>query len=138
MAKAVDPKEKSEFVEGEAYYCPECKRTHTKGKVYKEHLKYAQLENFEEELNPNTYDDEEELREAFNELEEEDSSDEIDILLEDEKISDNDDDETDLNECVDAVKKLPGVGEATLNKLIKAGFNSLESIAYTPPSIIKE
>ncbi|MBY8992828.1 MAG: DNA repair and recombination protein RadA [Candidatus Lokiarchaeota archaeon] len=41
-------------------------------------------------------------------------------------------------ECVQAVKSLPGVGEATLNKLIKAGFNSLESIAYTPPSIIRE
>ncbi|MHA1914602.1 MAG: DNA repair and recombination protein RadA [Promethearchaeota archaeon] len=39
---------------------------------------------------------------------------------------------------VNAVKQLPGVGEATLNKLIKAGFNSLESIAYTPPSIIKD
>ena len=46
--------------------------------------------------------------------------------------------ETKINEGVEAVKKLPGVGEATLNKLIKAGFNSLESIAYTPPSIIKD
>ncbi|MFX1358789.1 MAG: DNA repair and recombination protein RadA [Promethearchaeota archaeon] len=40
--------------------------------------------------------------------------------------------------CVEAVKKLPGVGDATLKKLIKAGFNSLESIAYTPPSVIQE
>ncbi|HEC38617.1 MAG TPA: DNA repair and recombination protein RadA [bacterium] len=46
--------------------------------------------------------------------------------------------ETKVNESVEAVKKLPGVGEATLNKLIKAGFHSLEAIAYTPPSIIKD
>ncbi|MFW9822336.1 MAG: DNA repair and recombination protein RadA [Candidatus Thorarchaeota archaeon] len=46
--------------------------------------------------------------------------------------------EIDVKNGVDAVKKLPGVGEATLNKLIKAGFNSLESIAYTPPQIIKD
>jgi len=44
----------------------------------------------------------------------------------------------DANACVEAVKKLPGVGEATLKKLIKAGFASLESIAYTPPSIIQK
>ncbi|MFX1479640.1 MAG: DNA repair and recombination protein RadA [Promethearchaeota archaeon] len=43
-----------------------------------------------------------------------------------------------MNNCVEAVKNLPGVGEATLSKLIKAGFNSLESIAYTPPQIIKD
>jgi len=138
MAKAVDTKDKSEFVEGQAYYCPECKRTHTKGKIYKEHLNYAQMENSGEEVNLDTYDDEEDLIEAFNELEEEERTDEIDIQLEDEKNSDIDGDENDLKDCVDAVKKLPGVGEATLNKLIKAGFNSLESIAYTPPSIIKE
>ncbi|MFX1309515.1 MAG: DNA repair and recombination protein RadA [Promethearchaeota archaeon] len=42
-----------------------------------------------------------------------------------------------IQECIDAVKKLPGVGEATLNKLIKAGFSSLESIAFTPPNIIQ-
>ncbi|MFX0059162.1 MAG: DNA repair and recombination protein RadA [Candidatus Hodarchaeota archaeon] len=41
------------------------------------------------------------------------------------------------NTSMDAVKKLPGVGEATLKKLVKAGFNSLEAIAYTPPSIIQ-
>ncbi|MFX0001842.1 MAG: DNA repair and recombination protein RadA [Candidatus Hodarchaeota archaeon] len=43
-----------------------------------------------------------------------------------------------MQESVNAVKKLPGVGEATLNKLIKAGFSSLESIAFTPPSIIQD
>ena len=49
-----------------------------------------------------------------------------------------DDNDDTLEDSVKAVKKLPGVGEATLNKLIKAGFNSLESIAYTPPRIIKD
>ena len=146
MAKAVDKKDKSEFVEGQAYYCPECKRTHTKGKIYKEHLNYAQMENSGEEVKPGTYDDEVELIEAFNELEEEERIDEIESQLEDKKESQLEDEknsgingnENDSKDCVEAVKKLPGVGEATLNKLIKAGFNSLESIAYTPPSIIKE
>ncbi|MGB5911432.1 MAG: DNA repair and recombination protein RadA [Promethearchaeia archaeon] len=64
-----------------------------------------------------------------------------------EDIEFEEDDDSDLGEeifnddaqtCVEAVKKLPGVGDATLKKLIKAGFNSLESIAYTPPSIIQE
>ena len=130
---------------GEAYYCPECKRTHTKGKVYKDHFKYTQLEEIGEEINEDAYNDETELIEAFHELEEEDN------ILDDEENIDKiepqidqgidigeEEDEISENNCVDAVKKLPGVGEATLNKLIKAGFNSLESIAYTPPSIIKE
>ncbi len=43
-----------------------------------------------------------------------------------------------MEECIEAVKRLPGVGESTLNKLIKAGFSSLESIAFTPPSIIQD
>lgn len=45
---------------------------------------------------------------------------------------------TSVDDCIKAVKSLPGVGEATLNKLIKSGFGSLESIAYTPPSIISD
>ncbi|MHA2038814.1 MAG: DNA repair and recombination protein RadA [Promethearchaeota archaeon] len=49
-----------------------------------------------------------------------------------------DENEETIEDSVAAVKRLPGVGEATLNKLIKAGFNSLESIAYTPPKIIKD
>ncbi|MFX1256698.1 MAG: DNA repair and recombination protein RadA [Promethearchaeota archaeon] len=44
----------------------------------------------------------------------------------------------DKDECIKAVRALPGVGEATLSKLIKSGFSSLESIAYTPPSIIMD
>ncbi|MFW9823308.1 MAG: DNA repair and recombination protein RadA [Candidatus Thorarchaeota archaeon] len=139
MAKAVDVKNKGDFVEGQAYFCPECKRTHTKGKIYKEHMEYAQTEIVEmvDDLDK-TYDDENELIEAFNELEEA-------VIIEDAEInSENDGDledqenQYDRDESVNAVKNLPGVGEATLNKLIKAGFNSLESIAYTPPSIIKD
>ena len=118
------------------YYCTECKRNHTKGKIYKEHLKFANSEDNNEELingenaesEFENYDDEAEIIEAFNELEEEINSDV-------ENFSNND---NDINNCVEAVKNLPGVGEATLNKLIKAGFNSLESIAFTPPSIIQE
>jgi len=138
MAKAVETKEKNDFVEGQAYYCPECSRTHTKGKIYKEHLKYAQIENNGENLDPDTYDDEVELIEVFNESEDEERIDEMEIQLEDKEFNEINENENDLKDCFEAVKKLPGVGEATLNKLIKAGFNSLESIAYTPPSIIKE
>ena len=142
MAKAVDVKNEADFVEGQAYYCPECKRTHTKGKIYKDHLKYAQIEKDEVEKGEDDYNDEEELIEAFSELEDEVSIDEIEPQIE-EKIDIETNDTADSSyqtaeECVQAVKGLPGVGEATLNKLIKAGFNSLESIAYTPPSIIRE
>ncbi|MFX1489494.1 MAG: DNA repair and recombination protein RadA, partial [Promethearchaeota archaeon] len=137
MAKAVDTKNEDEFIEGQAYYCPECKRTHTKGKIYKEHLNYAHQEHNEEEKEPNNFDDEKELIEAFNELDESNDiemepqlNDENEIAINEQYIG--------MNDCVEAVKNLPGVGEATLNKLIKAGFNSLESIAYTPPQIIKD
>jgi DNA repair protein RadA len=137
VAKAVDTKNEDEFIEGQAYYCPECKRTHTKGKIYKEHLNYALQEHNEEEKEPNNFDDEQELIEAFNELEESNDiemepqlNDENEIAINEQNIG--------MNDCVEAVKNLPGVGEATLNKLIKAGFNSLESIAYTPPQIIKD
>jgi DNA repair protein RadA len=137
VAKAVDTKNEDEFIEGQAYYCPECKRTHTKGKIYKEHLNYALQEHNKEEKEPNNFDDEQELIEAFNELEESNDiemepqlNDENEIAINEQNIG--------MNDCVEAVKNLPGVGEATLNKLIKAGFNSLESIAYTPPQIIKD
>jgi DNA repair protein RadA len=72
-------------------------------------------------------------RDLVEETEEDDEEDEGDI-----ENFDDYDIEGSTNECVEAVKKLPGVGEATLKKLIKSGFNSLESIAYTPPSIIQE
>ena len=144
MAKAADVKNKDEFVEGQAYFCPECNRTHTKGKIYKEHLNYAQTGKFDENSKENDYNDEQELIEAFNEIEKEISESEVDADLEEDIdveednnliIDDNDDA---IEDSVKAVKKLPGVGEATLNKLIKAGFSSLESIAYTPPRIIKD
>jgi len=136
VAKAADVKNEDEFVEGQVYFCPECNRTHTKGKIYKEHLKYAQTGESKEESKENENDDndEQELIEAFNELEEDisDNEDKEEVNLDFDEIDDTSD------SSVKAVKKLPGVGEATLNKLIKAGFNSLESIAYTPPRIIKE
>jgi len=146
VAKAADVKNKDEFVEGQAYFCPECNRTHTKGKIYKEHLNYAQTGKFDENSKENDYNAEQELIEAFNEIEKEISESEFevdadveeDIDVEEDNnliIEDNDDA---IEDSVKAVKKLPGVGEATLNKLIKAGFNSLESIAYTPPRIIKD
>lgn len=33
--------DKLEFEMGEPYYCYECKRNHTKGKIYKEHLIFS-------------------------------------------------------------------------------------------------
>ena len=148
MAKASEIEEVTNIEMGKPYYCTECKRNHTKGKIYKEHAEFARFEDEEEEKKKvpkiddeddeedeeydKDYDDEMELEEAFQELEEMDEEVEYD-------------DEVELNiadgeelEGVDAVKGLPGVGEATLKKLIKAGFGSLESIAYTPPSIIRE
>jgi DNA repair protein RadA len=142
MAKAREIKENNGFEMGQPYYCKECKHNHTKGKIYKEHLNFAQVETKnEDEENASSFDDqydETELVEAFEEIENS------------EDFSDDDQKESDLNEediakdsnsiqdCIDAVKSLPGVGEATLNKLIKAGFSSLESIAFTPPSIIQD
>jgi len=141
VAKVADVKNKDEFVEGQAYFCPECNRTHTKGKIYKEHLEYAQTGKSNEDSKENDISDEQELIEAFNEIEKEISENEVDAEEEEEEEEINlilDDNDDTLEDSVKAVKKLPGVGEATLNKLIKAGFNSLESIAYTPPKIIKD
>ena len=157
MAKASEVSDKVHVKPGEPYFCTECKRNHTKGKIYKEHLSFAKIDDKQEEIN-DEYDDEAELVEAFEELEEnefddqdldldEDETEEIELEEEEEdedkEEEDEEDDEDDfdiqegMSDSVDAVKKLPGVGEATLKKLIKAGFSSLESIAYTPPSIIQ-
>ena len=144
MAKAREPEDNESFEMGQPYFCKECKRNHTKGKIYKDHLNFAQFESNSEdqieeeiiELNDNEFDDEAELIEAFNELEND-----KDDSVEDETYLDEEDTITSDNgmqECINAVKKLPGVGEATLNKLIKAGFSSLESIAFTPPKIIQD
>jgi DNA repair protein RadA len=145
MAKASEIKNENNNGIGEAYYCTECKRNHTKGKIYKEHLQFAKIENDGEEL---TKDNELELNEEdYGEQEDIDLEEDIEDTDLEEDIEFEEDDDSDLGEeifnndaqtCVEAVKKLPGVGDATLKKLIKAGFNSLESIAYTPPSIIQE
>jgi DNA repair protein RadA len=145
MAKASEIEINNGFKIGEPYYCKECKYNHTKGKIYKEHLHFAQIEgqneeDLEDEDIELTDDEEAELVEAFDELEidsnngehENESNESADFN--DKDIQQNGDI---LQESIDAVKKLPGVGEATLNKLIKAGFSSLESIAFTPPSIIQ-
>jgi len=141
LAKAVEIKNEIEFKMGDAYYCSECKRNHTKGKIYNDHLQYSlhnnsKNENHEEpkmnfdEDNDDEYDDEEELIQAFDEIEEDyEKSEEIPEELK----SKNDNDDS-----IKAVKSLPGVGDATLDKLIKAGFNSLESIAYTPPTQLQD
>ncbi len=149
MAKAIEIKnDDNEFKVGDPYYCPECKRTHTKGKIYNSHLQYAVMSETKEETAEEAQeeitevpelelademefevDDEEELLEACFELGIEPESEQIDKEAEAKK---------NLEESVQAVKKLPGVGDTTLQKLIKAGFNSLESIAYTAPKIIRE
>jgi DNA repair protein RadA len=149
MAKATEVEDIDSFKMRKPYYCIECKRNHTKGKIYKEHLNFAQFEASNKkgipdediELNDDEFDDDVELIESFKEF----KIDENDIEFENE-IDDNNDIENEnlpnngdsLQESINEVKKLPGVGEATLNKLIKAGFSSLESIAFTPPSIIQD
>jgi len=152
MAKAREIEDNNGFEIGKPYYCKECKRNHTKGKIYKEHLNFAQNglkdeENFEDEnieLNDDEYNDEfdndVELIDASDELENDETSEyesnlDNNLNIESKDIPNNGDG---MLESVNAVKKLPGVGEATLNKLIKAGFSSLESIAFTPPSIIQD
>ncbi|MFW9897417.1 MAG: hypothetical protein ACFFD7_16555, partial [Candidatus Thorarchaeota archaeon] len=127
MAKAADLNENEDFIDGQPYFCPECKRTHTKGKVYKDHVKFAQKEKPSKEQNEDIYDEEQELIEAFDEIEKEGSEFDIeDFPEEEEEDLQIEQAGNTMNDSVDAVKKLPGVGEATLNKLIKAGFNSLE------------
>ena len=71
MAKAIEIN--NNFKEGQEYYCPECDRIHKKGKIYKEHLKYAlkgteETEEEVEEMTLEEYDDEAELIEVFDEL----------------------------------------------------------------------
>ena len=142
MAKAREIEDNNGFEMGKPYYCRECKRNHTKGKIYKEHLNFALFKNNGEVDDENielNNDDETELIEAFNEIDSAEKDIEVENQIEDYIDLDSEDipDRKDSKEAnINAVKKLPGVGETTLNKLIKAGFNSLESIAYTPPSII--
>ncbi|MFX1448482.1 MAG: DNA repair and recombination protein RadA [Promethearchaeota archaeon] len=95
-----------------------------------------EVESESDELELEEFDSFDEENELPKEIEEEENQIEIeeDEDIDDEILALNNDE----GGCVDAVKKLPGVGDATLKKLIKAGFSSLESIAYTPPSIIQE
>jgi DNA repair protein RadA len=137
LAKAIEIKNGiGDFKMGDAYYCSECKRNHTKGKIYKDHLQYSLHDNSKNENNVESnseieeYDDEQELIEAFDGIE--DGYEDFEEAQEEIKSK------NDADDGIKAVKSLPGVGEATLDKLIKAGFNSLESIAYTPPSILKD
>jgi DNA repair protein RadA len=151
MAKASEMNNGGQSGNGEPYFCKECKRNHTKGKIYKEHLKFARFETDKKEIEEKSESNEKELEleseveEIFEGLDEDDiielnEMEEEELELDSELDSDSDSSEVainDANMCVEAVKKLPGVGEATLKKLIKAGFSSLESIAYTPPKIIQ-
>ncbi len=143
MAKASEINNGGQSGNGEPYFCKECKRNHTKGKIYKDHLKFARFEidknEIEEKSESNEKELESEVEEIFEDLEE-DEDDIIELNEMEEEELDSDSNEViinDANMCVEAIKKLPGVGEATLKKLIKAGFSSLESIAYTPPKIIQ-
>ncbi|MFX1363385.1 MAG: DNA repair and recombination protein RadA [Promethearchaeota archaeon] len=149
MAKAENIENNNRFEMGEPYYCKECKRNHTKGKIYKDHLSFALFEHSDNDENKDEinelinddYDDEAELNEVFHEIDNEENMIEVENQLDDDEYSEDEnilDVEDSLQDCINAVKKLPGVGEATLNKLIKAGFSSLESIAFTPPSIIQD
>ena len=144
MAKASIVKDS--FETNKPYFCSECNRSHVKGKIYKEHLKFATFGTSEEiklknetiESSLEELEDEVELIEAFNELNEDESTIESENQLDDEMDFISEEDHEEIDTGKGAVKKLPGVGEATLNKLIKSGFSSLESIAYTPPKIIQD
>jgi len=144
MAKAREIKDDLDI--SKPYFCSECNRSHVKGKIYKEHLDFATFETPDEEtlkdekieLNDEQVEDEAELIEAFKELSDKENYVENKNPLEDDSDFSNDDILDSKNASIEAVKKLPGVGEATLNKLIKSGFSSLEAIAITPPKIIQD
>lgn len=155
MAKASQVEEPSGFKIGDPYFCTECKRNHTKGKIYKEHIQFAKEINKEEDGDmpeieeEETYNDEAEFDEDLEELEQSEEESLPSSIEDDFEEEDVDEDEIegdieieidniDFQESMNEVKKLPGVGEATLKKLIKAGFGSLESIAYTPPKVIQD
>ena len=116
MAKASEVDNGGQSGVGDPYYCQECKRNHTKGKIYKEHLNFARFESKEEasddvepdELELEDNDTIEEERDILDEMDEAEIKDEIE---EDEDIIDEDLTlDKDESSCVDAVKKLPGVG----------------------------
>ena len=70
MAKASEISDGSPNKMGEPYFCEECKRNHTKGKIYKEHLKFAKFDetsDVEEEIP--VEEEEEFIKENFTEEE---------------------------------------------------------------------
>jgi len=161
LAKAAKSNTESDFQMGDPYYCPECDRNHIKGQIYKDHLKYAEHNNNgseeekeeqEEEAFEDAIDEDEELEAIEEEMEEEMLDDDGDTEIDEEQDEEEREEEEEpviadeimrpkgksYEECVDEVENLPGVGSATLSKLIDSGFSSLESIAFTPASIIRE
>ena len=50
MAKASDDSNQNQPGVRGPYFCEECKRNHTKGKIYKEHLSFAKFESVDDEL----------------------------------------------------------------------------------------
>ncbi|MFO8018971.1 MAG: DNA repair and recombination protein RadA [Promethearchaeia archaeon] len=119
MAKAAqmnsNQNEQTGWIMGDPYYCTECERNHIKGKIYKNHLKYAK------DIDPENGEEKKKEKDDADQDESEENQDKEDKI-----------------DPVERVKNLRGVGKATLRKLKKAGFTSLESIACTPPQIIKE
>lgn len=121
------------MTEKKTYYCPKCDRDHIegRGKIYNNHLQYdksrIQANIKEVEESPvEKYDIEEKIHEA-------------DIAVAGAmELDENVCDETPPTVSTEAIRDLPGVGDVAFKKLIKAGFNSLESIAITPPKIIRE
>jgi len=45
MAKARETEDNESSEMGQPYFCKECKRNHTKGKIYKDHLNFARFES---------------------------------------------------------------------------------------------
>jgi len=102
------------------YFCTECKRTHTKGKIYAEHLQFAKVSevNNGDKVIEDTAPPEKETDDQKNERS-------IDYI-------------TYPNDGIEEVRRLPGVEEATLNKLIKAGLSNLRAIAFSPSMLIQK
>ncbi|MFW9950984.1 MAG: hypothetical protein ACFFKA_12775, partial [Candidatus Thorarchaeota archaeon] len=98
MAKATEVSEGTQIEMGKPYLCQECKRNHTKGKIYKDHLKYAKAiisdeeggefekETLIKDLDENV--DEGELKEA--EFDDDNNYEDIDIEEGVDKVDDED------------------------------------------------
>ena len=71
LAKAGEMDNENKFKMGDPYHCPECDRMHTKGKIYKEHLKYIQNSVSEEDNIDETIKETDVNEDLDNELEEE-------------------------------------------------------------------